>query len=908
MLALPPFHLWMLNVLLDLIENMALLIMLCWLHGMIMRYLDEHERLGKICAGALFGAVCIIAMQMPLVVVEGLIFDGRTVVLSMAAFFGGPLVGAIAGSMAGLSRLWIGGVGVVPGLFNVLMPVLMGLAFGYLYRRRRVPFNAVSLLVFGILVHALTILNLTLLPADLLALLVESALLPLSAVLIPAMVLLGLILKDIHRQKLDREALRQSEAYLRAITEAVPDLSLVLDEDGRYLKIKTPDDALLFADATQLLGKRLQDVLPENEAALFLQFISRTLASDGPQTVEYRMQTQAGLRTFEARARRLDTPIEGRRALVFMARDITERVALERDRRIAAIAFESQQGMLITDAQTRIIKANEAFSKISGYSETEVIGQSTRMFSSGRQSQEFYRELWQTLTQTGGWEGEIWNRRKNGEVFPEWLTISTVRDEQGQVTNYVASVTDISERKSSEQKIRQLAFFDPLTGLPNRRLLRDRLQHAISLCSRKRQHAALIFLDLDDFKNVNDLYGHQVGDALLCQVADRLTNNLRETDTVARLGGDEFVVLLEGFASDAQEACIQVEHIGSQLLRALREPYSVRQQRFNSSASLGVVIFKDEQHTADELMQHADLSMYSSKASGKDALSFYDPQMQVAVSMRLKLEQDIRDGLTEGEFILFLQPQTNASGALEGAEALVRWQHPERGLLGPGTFIEIAERSGLIELMDLATLRQGCELLARWATQPQMAGLSLSVNISAKLLYKDDFIDLVKHLLDESRADPRRLKLEITESLLLTDKVRAVMCMHTLRELGIRFSIDDFGTGYSSMAYLQQLPLDQLKIDQSFVRDLPGNTSSLAIVRAILAMAQSLELEVIAEGVENEAQHETLLDSGCQHFQGYLFGRPVAVAAFEAMWLRTPESTAAGRAHLPSLTNEVPLA
>ena len=881
----------MVNVLLDLIENIALLITLCWLHGMIMRYLDERELLGKISAGVLFGATCVIAMQVPLVVVEGLIFDGRTVVLSMAAFFGGPLVGVIAGSMAGLFRLWIGGVGVVPGLLNVLMPVLMGLAFAYLHRSRRVPFNALSLLVFGILVQGLSILNLTLLPAQYFALLVEHTLVPLSVVLVPAMVLLGLILKDIHRQTLDREALRQSEAYLRAITEAVPDLSLVLDEDGRYLKIKTPDNELLTADPSQLLGKRLQDVLPANQADLFMRFIGSTLASESPQTVEYSMQTQAGLRTFEARARRLDAPVRGRRAVVLIARDITGRAALEHDRRIAAIAFESQQGMLITDAQTRIIKANEAFSKISGYSEVEVLGQPTRMFSSGRQSPEFYRELWQTLTKTGGWEGEIWNRRKNGEVFPEWLTISTVRDEQGAVTNYVASLTDISESKSAEQKIRQLAFFDPLTGLPNRRLLRDRLQHAISLCCRKGQHAALIFLDLDDFKNVNDLYGHQVGDALLCEVAGRLTKNLREMDTVARLGGDEFVVLLEGLASEAQEACVQVEHIGSELLRALREPYLVHQQRFNSSASLGVVVFKDEQHTADELMQHADLSMYSSKASGKNALSFYDPQMQVAVSMRLKLEQDIRRGLAEGEFILFLQPQVNASGALEGAEALVRWQHSEQGLLGPGTFIEIAERSGLIELMDLATLRHGCALLARWARQPQMAGLSLSVNISAKLLYKDDFIDLVKQLLEESQADPRRLKLEITETLLLTDKVRAVMHMRTLRELGIRFSIDDFGTGYSSMAYLQQLPLDQLKIDQSFVRDLPGDTSSLAIVRAILAMAQSLGLEVIAEGVETQAQHETLLDSGCQHFQGYLFGRPVSVGAFEAMRLPMAEST-----------------
>ncbi|WP_247286839.1 putative bifunctional diguanylate cyclase/phosphodiesterase [Pseudomonas violetae] len=274
--------------------------------------------------------------------------------------------------------------------------------------------------------------------------------------------------------------------------------------------------------------------------------------------------------------------------------------------------------------------------------------------------------------------------------------------------------------------------------------------------------------------------------------------------------------------------------------------------------------------------------MYNSKALGKNALSFYDPQMQAVVSLRLHLEEDIRRGLASGEFVIYLQPQAGMHGQLEGADALVRWQHPQRGLLGPGVFIEVVERSDLIELMDLATLRQGCELLVRWAEQPQSAALSLSVNISARLLYRDDFIDLIRHLLDETQANPQLLKLEITESLLLTDKNKAVIRMQSLRKMGIRFSIDDFGTGYSSMAYLQQLPLDQLKIDQSFVRDLPQNTSSLAIVHAILAMALSLDLEVIAEGVESQAQRDALSDSGCKHFQGYFFGKPVAAEAFEA--------------------------
>lgn len=867
---------------LALIENITLLIALCWLHGVIMRYLDGHKRLGKVCAGLLFGAVCIVGMNSPLVLTDGVIIDGRMAVLSMAAFFGGPLVGVIAGGVAGLFRLWLGGIGAIPGLLTILIPVLLGLTFSHLHRRGRIPFNAGSLLILASMLVALEVMSQALLPSEYFALFLEHAFIPLIVVLIPATLLLGLMLKDTEQQKLAREALRQSEAYLRAITEAVPDLALVLDEDGRYLNINVPDDNLLFAGASELVGKRLKDVLPASQAEQFLNFIGRTLASDSPQTIEYGMQSKIGHRSFEARARRLDTLIQGRRAVVLMARDITDRVAYEQDRRVAAIAFESQQGMIITDTKTRIIKVNKAFTRITGYTEADVIGQPTRMLGSGRQGPEFYQKLWQAIIEEGFWQGEIWNRRKNGEVFPEWLTISAVHNDQGLVINYVASLTDITERKNAEQKIQHLAFYDPLTNLPNRRLLRDRLQQAVVSCGRKGMYGALIFLDLDDFKNVNDLYGHQVGDELLCQVALRLTKALREQDTVARLGGDEFVILLEELEPDAEEAGTQVEHIGLNLLQALRQPYLVSGQRFHNSASLGVVMFNNAHNTVDELMQHADLSMYNSKALGKNALSFYDPKMQAVVSLRLQLEEDIRRGLAAGEFIIYLQSQAGVHGQLEGAEALVRWQHPQRGLLGPGVFIEIAEHSELIELMDLATLKQACELLTRWADQPHRSGLSLSVNISSRLLYREDFIALIKHLLDETRANPQRLKLEITESLLLTDKNKAVVRMQTLREIGIRFSIDDFGTGYSSMTYLQQLPLDQLKIDQSFVRDLPENTSSLAIVHAILAMAHSLGLEVIAEGVENQAQCDALRESGCKHFQGYLFGKPVAVDAFEA--------------------------
>ena len=865
---------------LDLVENLTLLIALCWLHAMIMRYLDGYELPGKVCSGVLFGAVCIVGMMIPLELAEGLIFDGRTVVLSMAAFFGGPLVAGIAGVMAGLFRLSLGGVGLVPGLLNVAMPVLMGLLFRHLYRRHRIPFNVLSLLIFSAGMHLLEVLILALLPADNYALFLEHALVPLLAVLIPAAVLLGLLLEDVEQQRQARNALRQSEAYLKAVTDAVPDVFMVLDEQGTYLKVSTPQHELLAAEQSKLLNRRLQDVLPKEQADRFLEFIARALDTDQPLSIEYSMQTLAGIRTFEARARRLEVMVGGRRAVVLLARDISDRVALELDQRIAAIAFESQQGMLVTDAQTRIIKANRAFSAITGYSEAEVLGQPTRILGSGHQGAEFYRQMWKALYETGGWQGEIWNRRKSGEAFPEWLTISAVHDAKGRLTNYVASLTDISERKDAEEKIQHLAFYDPLTNLPNRRLMRQRLEQALVVCRREQHYAALIFLDLDDFKNVNDLYGHQIGDGMLCQVAERLRHALRERDTVARFGGDEFVVLLEGLEVNATEAATQVERIGRKLLQTLREPYLIKDQVFSSSASLGIVLFNDEQHTADELMQYADLSMYSAKAAGKDMLSFYDPQMQAVVSMRIELEEDIRRGLAQEEFVLYLQPQADASGNFEGAEALVRWQHPSRGLLAPGVFIDIAERSGLIESLDLAILRQGCELLARWAQQPQTATLSLAVNISARLLYRDDFVCQVREILQQTGASALQLKLEITESLLLTDVDKAVSRMQLLREMGVRFAIDDFGTGYSSMAYLQRLPLDQLKIDQSFVRGLPDDKGNIAIVRAILSMAEGLELEVIVEGVEHPAQQDILRLHGCRHFQGYLFGKPMSVDAF----------------------------
>lgn len=397
-------------MLLDLIENLALLMTLCWLHETILQNLKGHILLSKICAGALFGLVCIVGMMIPLVLAQGIIIDGRTVILSLSALFGGPLVGFIAGCIAGLYRLWVGGIGAIPGLLNILMSVLMGMAFHYLHQKRRIPLNTGSLLIFGGIVQVLQILNIRLLPEKIFATFVEYTLWPLVIVQLSSTLLLGLILRNIHQQKNDRDALYESEAYLRAITEAIPDIALVIDEEGNYTVIKSSEKYILPTSSTRPTSKRLQNRFPQGQVELFMQFIQMTLASKEPQTIEYSMQTQMGKRTFEGRARRLDMLNGDLPAVIFMARDITERLVLEQEIRIAAIAFECQQGMLITDAQTRIIKINEAFSKLSGYSKDEVMGLPTRILSSGKQGPEFYKDMWKDLTETGGWAGEIWNR------------------------------------------------------------------------------------------------------------------------------------------------------------------------------------------------------------------------------------------------------------------------------------------------------------------------------------------------------------------------------------------------------------------------------------------------------------------------------------------------------------------
>jgi diguanylate cyclase (GGDEF)-like protein/PAS domain S-box-containing protein len=561
--------------------------------------------------------------------------------------------------------------------------------------------------------------------------------------------------------------------------------------------------------------------------------------------------------------------------------DFTERKLTEIELRIAATAFESQEGILIAGADRNILRVNSAFTKITGYNADEVVGKNPRLLNSGLHSTDFYSAIWNSIDETGAWQGEIWNKRKNGEIYLEYLTITTVKGSDGLLINYVASLSDITEGKLAAAQIEQLAFYDALTGLPNRRLMLDRLSHALSTSARSGHRGAVLFLDLDYFKSLNDSLGHDVGDLLLKQVGTRLKQCVREGDTVARLGGDEYVVILEELSNQEIEAARQTEVIGNNILAELNKPYQLATYNYRCTSSMGITIFNSHDQTEEELLKHADIAMYQAKKEGRSMLKFFDPTMQQAIVARVSLENDLRSALENQEFKLYYQVQVDFLQQPIGVEALIRWQHPERGLVSPFDFIPVLEETGLIQHVGKWVLNTACAQIRAWQNNEHMRQLTIAVNVSAKQFRQTDFVSSVKTALEFYNISPKLLKLELTESLLLENIEETIITMSELKELGIMFSLDDFGTGYSSLQYLKRLPLYQLKIDQSFVRDITVDNNDQAIIRTIIAMAHMLDLNVIAEGVETLEQQQMLLSHGCTHYQGYLFGKPMPIEQLE---------------------------
>lgn len=699
-----------------------------------------------------------------------------------------------------------------------------------------------------------------------------------------ALVLTGLLITALQAERVRmEERLRDREARLRGLYEMSPLGIALTDMQGHYLEFNDAFQAMTGYTTQELAHLDYWTLTPksfEAEEARQLESLKRT-GRYGPYEKEY-VRKDGSRISIRLNGMLMKLP-DGQPSIWSIIEDITARKRIETDLRVAATVFDSREAMIITDAQETILRVNQAFTEITGYTAEEVVGRTPRMFKSGRHNQDFYKAMWEAIGQTGGWQGEVWDRRKNGEEYPKWLTISAVAGEDGAVTHYIGTHFDITAQKKTEEKIQALAFFDQLTGLPNRTLLMDRLKQTMTATARNEGHGALLFIDLDHFKTLNDTLGHDQGDLLLKQVAQRLTACIREGDTVARIGGDEFVVVLPGLSPVAEDAARSTELVGEKIIQALNADYQLGGHPYTSTASVGATLFMGKDTTLDDLMKQADLAMYRAKESGRNTLRFFDPDMESAVISRVALERSLREAIEQQQFCIHYQAQVLEDGTLTGAEALVRWQHPERGTVFPAEFIHLAEETGLILPLGLWVLRAACLQLAAWSQDPGMAHVTIALNVSPRQFRQAGFVDQLIEVIGSTGVNPERLKLELTEGLLVENPEEVAGKMTLLRARGVGFALDDFGTGYSSLSYLKRMPFDQLKIDQSFVRDVLSDPNDAAIAGTIVALAESLGLGVIAEGVETVAQRDFLASLGCHAFQGYLFSRPLPVDEFEAL-------------------------
>ncbi|MBI4986207.1 MAG: EAL domain-containing protein [Rhodocyclales bacterium] len=636
--------------------------------------------------------------------------------------------------------------------------------------------------------------------------------------------------------------------------------------------------ALVLATATLLLFKRLLSPLQKiTDAARALAAGERNVqlpntsgGEVGALVDAFRYMLQ-GVAEREQDFMRLNVELEHR---------VNERTA---QLRLAAAVFENtSEGVVVTDADARIVSVNAAFTDITGYPAAEAIGAKPNLLRSDHHDAAFYRQLWQTLLETGRWQGEVWNRRKGGEVYLEWLTINRIPEADGIPSCYVAVFNDITEQRRKDDHIRHLAFHDPLTGLPNRSLLQDRLQHAIERARRESGRLAVVFVDLDRFKGINDTLGHDVGDKLLQQVAQRIRSHLRSMDTVARMGGDEFVILLEDLKEPEHCAVLASAVIGD-----ISQPLAIQGHTIHVGASLGIASFPEDGDDAVTLMKHADTAMYAAKTAGKGTYRFFRSEMMALATLRMQLELDLRHAIANGELELHYQPKVAiVSGEVHGVEALVRWRHPTRGLVAPGDFIPVAEDTGQIVALGDWVLQEACRQAALW--QAQGLTPTIAVNVSAKQLQHNALAERIVELTGAHGIPPSRLQIELTESVLMADPAKAAGILAHLRAIGATVAVDDFGTGYSSLAYLRRLPIDVLKIDRSFVMNADQNDVDAQIVRTIIALGQSLRMTVVAEGVETEAQARLLGELGCEIAQGYFYARPQPAAALTS-WLKLAE-------------------
>lgn len=676
--------------------------------------------------------------------------------------------------------------------------------------------------------------------------------------------------------------LKEQGRWLAATLRSIGDAVIATDAGMRVKLVNPVAESLTGWTQAEALGRELSEVF---------QIISGKMRAPGTGPLVQALQENVtiglgGQTTLVSRGGK-EIPIDNGAApildeqgnmagVVLVFHDIAERRRAEEKMRLAAKVFESAaEGIMITNADIRIVAVNEAFTATTGYESDEVLGKTPNLLKSGKHDDEFYRALWKSLNETGQWKGEIWNRRKNGELYPQWLSINAVRDAKGAVANYVGMFTDITARKQAEERLRVLAYHDPLTGLPNRALFHTLLSQALAKAQRHHRLGAVLFIDLDRFKNINDTLGHPVGDLLLKEAATRLMACLRQSDTIARLGGDEFTILLEEIAHE-RDAII----VAQKILAALAEPFNLAGHEVFVTASIGISLFPHDGNDVEALLKNADTALYRTKEQGRNGYTLYTAEMNALALKRMALENSLRRAVERSEFLLHYQPRVALdTGRVICVEALLRWQHPELGLVMPDQFISLAEETGLIMPVGEWVLRTACAQAKAWQASGFPA-LRVSVNLSARQFSQPGIVAQVAKALSDAGLAPNSLELELTESTVMQDAEDAIAKLNALKQLGVYLSIDDFGAGYSSLEYLKHFPIDTLKIDRSFVQDVPGNSDDGAIVRAIIAMAHSLKIKVTAEGVETAEQLGFLRAYQCDEMQGYYFGMPLPTHEF----------------------------
>jgi diguanylate cyclase (GGDEF)-like protein/PAS domain S-box-containing protein len=662
--------------------------------------------------------------------------------------------------------------------------------------------------------------------------------------------------------------------------ESLPGILYFYNEEKSFLRWNKNFETVSGYSGEEITGMNPLDFFLEEEKELVKQRIDEVFENED-SFVDARFLSKNGTTTpyfFTG----IKLVFEGMNCLVGVGIDIAARKNAEEQLRIAAIAFEAQEGIAVSDANETILRVNQSFTKITGYEANESIGQKASMLKSGYHDSKFYDEMWEAIKKDNHWQGEVINLHKNGEHSPVWLTITAVTNDKDEVINYVSTFSDLTQFKKDKEKIHSLAFYDSLTGLPNRRLLYEHLNQIILHISTNQNYGALLFIDLDNFKTLNDTKGHNFGDILLIEVAKRIKGCLRESDFVARLGGDEFVVLLESLGADSEQAGKASDEISEKILQSINTPYLLKRHKHNCSASIGISLYGKMDMTVDELLRRSDAAMYQAKNAGRNRSRFYDPELQAKLELKTVIENDLHRALIEQEFKLHYQKQVYHNGSVLAAEVLIRWEHPQKGLIQPSDFISVAEDTGLILPIGQWVLDVACAKLKEWESDVNTRLVKLAINVSALQFHQPDFVKQIKQTIKKYKVNPDRIELELTESIVLDNIDDTLLKMNSLRKIGVRFSLDDFGTGYSSLSYLSLLPFDQLKIDQSFIRNI-GTKQSDVIVQTIIGMAKNLGMEVIAEGVETELQREFLEEEGCAVMQGYLFSKPMPIKEFEKM-------------------------